>query len=268
MSFKIPFSDNKLGSVLLHFVISIGVILLISICYFYIYLPSTTNHGESITVPSLVGKNIDELEKYVTEYDLRVEVSDSSYSQDYSPLSVLLQFPKAGTKVKEGRLIYVTINQINPPTVPVPNLVDGSRINAEVVLKSNELRRGQIILSPSPLLNLVKEMRYQGKPIQPGTRIPKGSLIDLVVGDGNGASEFPIGNLVGSTYERALFLLSGWVLHAGNIQIPEGVDTTGAEPVVYKQYPAAGDIVHMGDPIDLWIAPPDYEEPEENENQY
>ncbi|PZR36727.1 MAG: penicillin-binding protein [Azospira oryzae] len=268
MKFKIPFSDNKLGNVLLHFAISIGIILLICICYFYIYLPSLTNWGESITVPSLVGKNIDELERFAAEHDLRVEVSDSSYSQDYSPLSVLLQFPKAGTKVKEGRLIYVTINQINPPTVPVPNLVDGSRINAEVVLKSNELRRGQIILSPSPLLNLVKEMRYQGKPIQPGTRVPKGSLIDLVVGDGNGATEFPIGNLVGDTYDMALFKLSGWVLHSGNIQIPEGVDTTGVELVVYKQHPEPGEMVHMGDPIDLWIAPSGYEEqePEENEN--
>ena len=267
MNFKIPFSNNKLGNVLLHLTITIGVLLLISIFYFYIYLPSTTNHGESITVPNLKGKNIEELEEFLTDHDLRFEVSDSSYSQEYAPLSVLLQYPKAGSKVKENRLIYVTINQVNPPTVPLPNLVDGSRINAEVVLKSNELRRGQIILEPSPLLNLVKEMRYMGKPIKPGTRIPKGSRIDLVVGDGNGSSEFALGNLVGDTYDLALFKLSGWVLHLGNLQIPEGVDTTGVESVVYKQYPAVGEVVHVGDAIDLWIAPKGYDELEENEEK-
>jgi len=266
MSFKIPFSNNKLGSVLLHLAISIGVLLLISICYFYIYLPSVTNHGESITVPNLTGKSMEELQGFLSEHDLRYEVSDSAYSQDYRPLSVLLQFPKAGTKVKEGRLIYVTINQINPPTVPLPNLVDGSRINAEVVLKSNELRRGQIILKPSPHLNLVKEMRYQGKIILPGTRIPKGSAIDLVVGDGNNSKPFAIPNLVGKSYEDALVNIMGWDMYLGNVQIPDGIDTTGVESVVYKQYPAFGDSVSMGGAVDLWIAPRGYKAPEENEN--
>lgn len=265
MSLRIPFNDNKLGSVLFHFAASLGVLMLICICYFYIYLPGITNHGESITVPDLTGKSIDELEAFLSDHDLRFEVGDSSYSQEYAPLSVLLQYPKAGTKVKENRLIYVTINQTNPPTVPLPNLVDGSRINAEVVLKSNELKRGQIILKASPHLNLVKEMRYKGKVILPGTRVPKGSAIDLVVGDGNGHNSFAIGNLVGDTYDIALFKLIGWDMYLGRVQIPDGVDTTGVEAVVYKQYPAFGDSVSMGGAVDLWIAPRGYKEPEENE---
>jgi eukaryotic-like serine/threonine-protein kinase len=265
MKLRFPFNNNTLGGVLGNFCIVFGILLFIIIIYFYIYLPNSTNHGESITVPDLKGMKMEELETFLSEHDLRYEVSDSSYSQDLPPLSVLLQFPKPGAKVKEGRVIYVTINQINPPTVPLPDLVDRSRINAEVVLKSNELKRGDIILEPSPFLNLVKEMRFDGQPIQAGTRIPKGSTIDLVVGDGNGPADFTIGNLVGDSYERALFKLAGWNLHLGNIQIPEGVDTTGIEPIVFKQYPVQGDSVRVGDPVDLWIAPKGYKEPEEGE---
>lgn len=252
---------------LLHIAASMGILLLISICYFYIYLPATTNHGESITVPDLQGKNIESLNDFLTAHDLRYEISDSSYSEEYPPLSVLLQYPKAGSKVKENRTILITVNRVTPPTVPVPDLVDRSRINAEVVLKSNELKRGRILLEPSPFLNLVKEMRYKGKIITAGTRIPKGSEIDLVVGDGNGPADFTLGNLVGDSYERALFKLMGWDLHLGNVQIPEGVDTTGIEPIVYRQYPSFGDSVRVGDPIDLWIAPRGYVEPEEEENE-
>jgi beta-lactam-binding protein with PASTA domain len=266
MPLKFPFNNKQLGGVLANLVMMIGILLFISVIYFYVYLPSVTNHGESITVPDLTGMKIEELQSFLSDHDLRYEVSDSAYSENLPPLSVLIQFPKAGAKVKENRMIYVTVNQIHPPTVPLPDLVDRSRINAEVVLKSNELKRGKIILEPSQFLNLVIEMRYNGSVIKAGTRIPKGAAIDLVVGDGNGPADFRIGDLVGDSYERALFKLAGWNLHLGNVEIPKGEDTTGIEPIVFKQYPPPGDSVRVGDPVDLWIAPKGYKEPEENEN--
>lgn len=256
---------NNLGSVLLHAGLALGIILFIGIIYFYIYLPNTTNHGESITVPDLYGMKYEELDTFLTEHELRYEVDDSAYSADHPPFTVLRQFPKAGATVKENRIIYVSVNRVAPPTVPLPELVDRSRINAEVVLKSNELKRGRIILEPSPFLNLVKEMRYKGRKIEAGTRVPKGSSIDLVVGDGNGPADFTIGDLVGDTYERALFKLAGWNLHLGRVEIPADVDTTGVEPYVFKQYPVTGDSVRVGDPVDLWIAPKGYTPPDETE---
>lgn len=252
---------KTLGALLLHASIAAGIVLILGVIYFYIYLPNTTNHGESITVPNLYGMKFEEMETFLKEHELRYEVDDSAYSADYPPFTVLRQFPKEGAKVKENRVIYVSINRVAPPTVPLPDLVDRSRINAEVVLRSNELKRGRIILEPSPFLNLVKEMRYHGRKIDANTRIPKGSVIDLVVGDGNGPADFTIGDLVGDTYERALFKLAGWNLHLGKITIPDDADTTGAVPYVFRQYPLAGDSVRVGDPVDIWIAPKGYEAP-------
>lgn len=268
MSLSKLFKGDSVGSLLASIAIPAGVLLLIAILYFFIYLPNATNHGESVTVPDLTGVKIEDLEKFLKDHDLRYAVNDSSYSEDHPPLAVLGQFPKPGAKVKINRMIYVSLNRVTPPTLPVPDLVDRSLINAEVVLKSNELKRGRIIYEASQFQNLVLEMRMNGEPIEVGTRIPKGSTIDLVVGDGNGPADFTIGNLVGDTYERALFKLRGWNLHLGNIQIPEGVDTTGIEPIVFKQYPLAGDSVRVGDPVDIWIAPKGYKEDDpENEDQ-
>jgi beta-lactam-binding protein with PASTA domain len=226
-------------------------------------LPSITNHGESITVPDLKGMSVEELDTFLKEHDLRYAVNDSAYSSEFPPLAVLRQFPQAGSQVKINRVIYVSLNRVTPPTLPLPDLVDRSLVNADVVLKSIELKRGRILYVPSPFRNLVKEMRHEGKEIKAGTRITKGAVIDLVVGDGNGPADFTIGNLIGDSYETAKFKLMGWNLHLGNVQIPIGVDTTGVEPFVYKQSPAKGDSVRVGDPVDLWIGPKGYTEPEE-----
>jgi beta-lactam-binding protein with PASTA domain len=269
MKVRFPFSKSGLVGVLANALLAVATLVFISIVYFYVYLPNSTHHGESITVPDLKGRALEDLGSFLAEHDLRFEVSDSAYSSQLPPLCVLLQFPKPGAKVKENRVIYVTINQVNPPTVPLRELVDRSRINAEVVLKSNELVRGEVILEPDPLLNIVKEMRYQGNPIKAGTRVPKGAVIDIVVGDGSGPADFTIGSLIGDDVELAKFKLAGWNLFLGSVQIPDGIDTTGLEPVVYKQYPQRGDSVRVGDPVDLWVAPKGYKEPdelEENEN--
>lgn len=255
---------SSIRGLLVNMAIPVGIILFIALIYFYIYLPSVTNHGESITVPDLTGMQMDELDSFLTEHDLRFSVNDSAYSSEYPPLAVLRQFPKAGLKVKENRMIYVSLNRITPPTLPMPDLVDRSLINAEVVLKSNELVRGRIMYEPSPFQNLVKEMRFGGKIITPGTRIKKGAVIDLVVGDGNGPADFVVGSLIGDSFERAKFKLGGWDLHLGKVEIPVGIDTTGIDIFVFKQYPLPGDSVRVGDPVDLWIGPKGYSEPDDD----
>jgi beta-lactam-binding protein with PASTA domain len=249
--------SNTLGAVLANIGLAIGVLITISVLYFYIYLPNATNHGDSITVPDLTGMTFEELESFLQKYDLRYEVEDSVYHEEYPPLTVLRQFPKAGSAVKQNRIIYVSVNPVMPPMVPMPDLANPnnttSRIGAEAILKSNGLKRGRIINRPHIDLNLVLEMRYQGKKIEAGTKIPKGSVIDLVVGDGNGPNSSVLGNLVGDSYNMALFKLEGWNLRVGQVFVD--ADTTGADIRVWKQYPPAGDSVRVGDQIDLYIAP-------------
>ncbi len=256
------FKNNTVGGLLKNFGAAIGIILFIAIIYFYIYLPNVTNHGKSIEVPDLMGLTMEEAEKKLSAQHLSIGINDSSYAESEPALSILKQFPKAGEQVKAGRTIYVSINRKAPPSMPMPNLIEGSLINAEAVLKSNELRRGRIIYEPSPFQNFVKDMYYNGRPIAAGTRIPKGSTIDLVVGDGNGPADFVVGSLIGDLYETALLKLSNWNLHLGQVQIAEGQDTTGVEVFVYKQFPNKGDSVRISSPIDLWIAPKGYKEPE------
>ena len=270
MKFRFPFQGNTLGSLLSSVSLAVGTIFLRGVSYFYVYLPNSTHHGEEVKVPDLTGYNIFEIDSLLAPLQLRYEVGDSSYSADHPPLTVLQQFPKPDHFVKENRRIYVSINRSSPPTLPIPNLLEsgsGSLANAEAVLRSNELKRGRIIYRHSPFRDLIIEMRMNGAIIAPGSRVPKGSVIDLVVGDGGGPKDFIMSNYVGMPYQNALLRLGNLSLHLGSVQIPEDVDTTGIVSYVLKQLPIAGDSVSIGDPIDLWIGPKGYElKEEENKN--
>ncbi|MBX2966161.1 MAG: PASTA domain-containing protein [Cyclobacteriaceae bacterium] len=259
---------STLGGVLVSLLASVVIVMLLALFYFYMYLPASTNHGETITVPSIEGLNVTELEDFLVKRNLRYEVNDSSYTEEYPPLTVLRQFPAAGSKVKKDRVIYISLNRVTPPTLPMPNLVDGSLINAEAILRGNELKRGRIQLVRGPFLNLVKEMRYEGEKIEPGTRIPKGSVIDLVVEDG-GNNSFPAPDVRGYTLEDAKIPIFGSHL---NISIEVVGDTLGTEPVVVlKQNPMPGQNIKVGDVVEVWVGKkgtplPDEEEIDEDED--
>jgi beta-lactam-binding protein with PASTA domain len=257
------YNTSTLGGLLIHILIATFWLLTLLVIYFFAYLPSTTNHGETITVPSIEGQTIEEAAETLAKHDLRSEVSDSSYSSEVPPLTVLKQYPHANAKVKEGRKIYLTVNRVNPPSVPLPNLIDNSLVNAEALLKANELKRGRISYVHGPFMQLVKEMRYKGLKIEPKTLVPKGAIIELVIEDG-GSQNTPAFDLVDMPFDEAKFLLISYSLNLGRVVLVG--DTTTGSAVVIKQHPKAGEPLMVGDIVDIWIGELGTEPPsDENE---
>lgn len=261
---NIPILKYKtFGGLLLNLALAGTISLVCLFLYFYVYLGSVTHQGQHVVVPDLTGMSAEDLPEFLKKNHLRFDVADSSYEEKLPPRTVVYQFPKPGAHVKIDRLIHITLNSENAPTLPMPNLVDKSLTNAKVVLEGNSLKLGKISYAPSPYQFLVLAMQCNGSPVKAGERLPKGSVIDLVVGNGGAQSGTVIGNLVMETYERALLKLEGWNMKLGNVSVVEGQDTTGVETFIVKQKPAAGDSVRVGSPVDLWIAPVGYKIPKE-----
>lgn len=254
------YGRNTLGGILISILLALIIIGVLIVIFFFSYLPRATNHGETITVPNIEGMQINQLDNFLGSKDLRYEVNDSSYSSELPPLAVLKQYPHAGAKVKEGRKIFISINRLNPPTVPVPNLIDGSIVNANAVLQSNELKLGRIVEVAGPF-NVVKEMKYKGTHIEPNVRVPKGSVIDLVVESGHGGDD-KVPDLVGKEFEDAKFYILGINL---NLEVELAEDTVGYTPVVLKQKPEALQKVKVGDVVTIWIGKPGTEPPEDED---
>lgn len=230
--------------------IAIGLGVIITLTFFYVYLPIITNHGDSLTVPDLEGVSIDELQEFLVDRDLRYEVVDSVYSADHPPLTVTRQFPKPGSKVKQKRKIFISLNSVNPPSTRMPDLIDKTLKNAELILRSYELVPGKILLKADPFRNVLDQL-YNGNPIEPNTPLPKGSVIDLVRGDGHGIRLFEMPDLRGLPLSEANVIIRGNNLEPGLVFNNDSLNVDGS--VVIKQSPRQGLTVRVGRSIDIWL---------------
>ncbi len=91
-------------------------------------LSAYTHHGESITVPNLNGVDYEKAYRQLDELGLRLVVNDSGYNKRLPANSVLAQVPGGGVRVKQGRIVYVTVNSPSSPTFAIPDIVDNSSI--------------------------------------------------------------------------------------------------------------------------------------------
>ena len=248
-------SANTPFDVLKHLVL-IGICgLLLVLGFFYAYLPITTHHGETITVPKITGMNVADLEDYLDERHLNYFVDDSSYSPTTRPFTVLTQDPAPGEKVKEGRKLYLQVAMKNPPVIKMPKLTDGSVKNAQLILKSYDLVVGQIQLVPDLASGAVLKQLVNGQEIKAGDPIAKGTKVDLVVADGQGNQEFAVPNLVNMPQDEATTLLVGQGLQVGEVfELPVESGQTAGTVVRQRPVPGPEARIRMGQLVDLWVA--------------
>lgn len=249
-------STRSFFDLLVHIGIILALVAVLFLAFFFIYLPFTTNHGQTITVPDVTRLSLDEMQNLLDDRDLRYEVSDCTFVAGAQPLTVIQQYPRANAKVKEGRKIYVTITKRVAPMVQMPNLVSLTLRSAQLNLKSLDLVSGPPAYVPDVAKNAVLRQLYNGKEITPGTPIPKGAQIDLEVGDGLGSTMFEIPNVVGLPLDEAEAAIRGSNLKVGTkISVDDPEKEVGT---VVRQRPAArsGERIRIGETMDLWIVGP------------
>ena len=178
------FTFLKSKSFFIHFAIafvtiSIAVWILIKMLNVY------TQHGDTVDVPDFTGKNIKELNGFVSGKDVRFVIIDSLYNPDEKPGTVIRQDPEAKTKVKHNRTIYLYVIGMLPPQVIMPKLIDRSERQAISMIESYGLRIGRITAIAGDCNGCVLSQTIKGKDIEPGKQIKKGTVIDISVGKKN-----------------------------------------------------------------------------------
>jgi beta-lactam-binding protein with PASTA domain len=176
--------------------LSIAIIALLGLAFVILFwLKFTTNHDQKIEVPSLAKMSLDTAENKLNEVNLRFEVIDSSnYNPDFPKYSVIEQIPKAGEFVKENRKIYLTLNRSGYVYLKIPEVVGKTRRQAEPTLISMGFEIGRITYKSYIALDEVLELSYKGKKLKSGEKIQKTSVIDLVLGDGEGGLKTQLEN--------------------------------------------------------------------------
>lgn len=239
--------------------INIGCIVAVFVVAFIafdIWLDSYTDHGENVTVPDFRGLDFDAAQILAAKDGLQVKVNDTLSVDDVAPGAIVDHFPSANSKVKRGRTIYLSINSITPVMVVMPKVTNVSLRQATQMLENKGLRIGVIEYKPDFANNYVFEQRYNLKTIEPGTKIPKGSAVDLLVGQGGDGVVVAIPSLLGLPWSAISDSLMARGLNINpifNAEVRTKDDTLRAR--VIRQSPAyvEGGKMTASETIDVWF---------------
>lgn len=248
----VKLENDSFKGLLVHLFIMGLIVALLVILFFFVYLPYATNHGQSITVPNIVGMKVDELDDFLSAKDLKYEVGDSVYTTKYPPYAVVKQYPEEGFQVKEGRKISITLNRKSPELIKMPQLVGTSVKNALMIAQSHGLQT-EIKYVPNRYQNLVLKQLIDGKVVVEGSPVYQGTKVTIEAGDPSIAGEIPVPNYIGEPIDEVEIAIKGQ-----GFKMAEPMETDSPEPkgTVVKQRPASGsgENIKPGETIYLWIS--------------
>jgi beta-lactam-binding protein with PASTA domain len=161
------------------------VIVILFLVVFVKFLDFSTNHGEEIKVPDLSKMKLEIAEEKLDEEGLEVFLLDTvEFKPEFPPYTIVEQDPIAGSKVKDGRKIYVKLNAGGYAMVTFPDLKNKTFRQATNALRALGLVEGELKYVPDLAKDIVLEVSYNGRPVKAGDKLMKNSKIDFVLGDG------------------------------------------------------------------------------------
>lgn len=221
-------------------------------------LKSYTHHGISYSVPAFSGMTMEQANEMAKSENLKLQILDSVYNKFSEPGTIVDQEPKPGKKVKEGRLIYLTLNALEPEKVQLPKLTDISFRQAQVLLDNCGLTIDSISYEPSEYNDLVLSVKQDETDVREGDFVIKGSSVALVVGQSKGNMETSLPDLHGLFMEDVRLALTESRLNMGVTIYDRSIitkdDTLNAR--VWKQMPDSKmtSKVYLGSSVDLWLS--------------
>jgi beta-lactam-binding protein with PASTA domain len=217
-----------------NFFAAIGTVILVVIIAFF-SLSYYTRHGEGIPVPSLKGMPVEKAMQVLKDQGFGYQI-DSVYVLDEPAGTIIEQDPDAGTNVKVNRIIYLTMVTRLAPDVTMPDLQNQNYMEAVATLANYGLKVGDTTYK-ADIADHILQASFAGHVIAAGAKIPKGSKLDLVIGNGAGASEVAVPDLLNQDLDAAKFAIKGAGLTVGTITY-EGSITDSSNVVVSAQFPA------------------------------
>ena len=252
MQNKNGFFSNWIVKNLLLALISIAALVLLV----NIILGVITQHGKEISVPDFTNMSFAEASATAQHAGVKVEVIDSVYVKRMQRGAVFVQNPVAGSMVKKGRRILLTINAVIPQKITMPSLMGYSMRQAKAELSSRGLTLGRLIYVSDMATNNVLKQLYQNQEIKPGASIESGSAIDLVVGLNSEDNRTYAPDVVGMKFLRAVDAVHDHSLNVTRLFFDSNVKdyTDSLNAVVYRQSPASSDIpLTMGAGVSLYL---------------
>lgn len=228
-------------------------------------LRALTHHGKEITVPDFTNMKVSEATYQASLSNIRVQVIDSVYIRRMARGAVYSQNPKAGSRVKKGRRVLLTINSVTPKKVQMPNLVGYSMRQAKAELGSRGLFLGKLIYVSDMATNNVLRQLMDNREVEPGRMIDSGSEIDLVVGLSSMDNQTYVPDVLGMKLLRARDAIHDNSLNIKRLVFDKTVSTyaDSLDAVVSRQVPAASRApILLGSEVTLYLTNDEFAKPQ------
>ena len=185
-----------------------------------------TRHNKHVEVPDFMNMTLDEALAASREDKLRIEVNDSLYVPAFDPGVILEQRPAAGTEVKPGRRIYVTVNSSQQRMIDVPYVAGYSLRQAKNILETVRLEIEKLVYVDDIATNNVLEQRVGPEVVAADNRVQArvGSGVVLTVGRAPGADLVSVPRVVGLPLREAKSRIWEAGLNVAGVTLAEDID--------------------------------------------
>ena len=236
-------------NLLLALLLVIGLLLLAQVG-----LSLVTRHNRTVTVPDFTNMTVAEARAAARDSHVGVKVTDSVFVRRLGAGLIYRQSPKAGSTVKKGRSIFLTINSIVPRKVVMPNLIGYSLNEARAELNNRGLSLGKLNYTQDIATNNVLRQMVRGRNVRAGDLVVSGSDVDLTLGLSSDERPTTVPRLIGMKYVRAVDALHDRYLNVGRVRFDADVRTyaDSVNAVVYRQ-DGLGQARTYGSAINLYL---------------
>ncbi len=234
---------------LIKFLIAFSLVVAAIVTLFeYIIMPTYVRHNVRRYVLDLRSKTIDRARREADVEGFKVVVYDTLYSNDYTPETVVDQFPKPGSTVKPGRTIRLKIS-LPEKMVLVPNLVGQSRRSAELTLQQLGLKIDTLYTEYNP--DYPKGTVAWQFP-KAGDQLKKGWGLQITISKGLPPDFYQVPQLFGLSLKKAKETLIKARLKVGKISYRQNEDLVPF--TVLDQSIAPGTVLDESTPVDLVVS--------------
>ncbi|MCC8154739.1 MAG: PASTA domain-containing protein [Tannerellaceae bacterium] len=166
-----------------HLVFAVVLSAILLVCTLK-WLEVYTHHNEAVIVPDIKGLKLDKAEEFLKSCGLRYNVIDSVYSKDAAPGSIVEVEPAPGSKVKEGRILFVTVNALTSQMAAIPEVADLSARQAYALLLARGFENIQTKYVDGQYKDLALRVELFGRTVQPNEMTPLNASLVLIVSNG------------------------------------------------------------------------------------
>ena len=224
----------------------LGGALLLTYVLFALATMRVALRTRDVTVPTLVGKTVNDATAMLSEAGLNLKVEEGRRPDPKVPAGeILAQDPQAGASTRRERSVKVWVSS-GPKAMVVPALIGESERTAQLRLQQDGLELAAV--------SEVRTGEYPSDAVIAQTPPPKSSAprVALLVNRGERGATYVMPDLIGVNGDRAAEVLRS---HAFRVAVVGDHPYPGVPAgVVLRQNPQAGFQIAPGEPISLEVS--------------